>query len=60
MKYIPAYILEKIERREIRKREELRQRLPLPRPLPLPLQKEPETEEEKKEDCIIIDMGARK
>ena len=57
MKAIPPYILEKLARREQRKREEHRQRIPLPAPLPIPLQDIPEPTE-RKEDYIIIDMGA--
>ena len=54
MKYIPPYILDKIERREKKKREELQKRLHLPLPLGPP----PEINEKKeKEDYIIIDMG---
>jgi hypothetical protein len=56
MKYIPPYILDKIERRQRRDREQLRQRLPLPQSLPFPLQNKPKIKEEK-EDVIIIDMG---
>jgi hypothetical protein len=55
MKYIPPYILDKIERREKKKREELQKRLRLP--LPLPLQPEINEEKKEKEDYIIIDMG---
>jgi len=59
MKYVPPYVLDKIERQRRRDEECFRQRLPLPQRLPFPIQKEPETKEEK-EDCIIIDMGGRK
>jgi hypothetical protein len=54
MKYIPPHVLDKIERREKKKKEELQKRLHLP----LPLGSRPEINEKKeKEDCIIIDMG---
>ena len=57
MKHVPPYIVERIMRREERRKESLRPRQQLPIP---PTQPEINEKKEEKEDCIIIDMGGQK
>jgi|TARA_R110000824_G_scaffold23633_1_gene84406 hypothetical protein len=58
MQYIPPAILDRIVRREQRKREQMQERLRLPLPLPIPLHRYPEVEKkEEKDGFVIIDMG---